>query len=312
MSAGVAKVWTVLELLRWTQGHFRAKGIASARLDAECLLAHALGCDRLRLYLEFDKPVEAPERRRFRELVKRRAGARVPVAQLTGQREFWSLPLEVSDQVLIPRPETESLVEEALARLPDAEAEATVLDVGTGSGAVALAIARERPKARVVATDVCEAALAVARRNAEVLGVADRLHFVAGDLFAAVSGQRFDLVVSNPPYLAEHEAPELAPELAHEPRRALFAGPQGTELLHRLVAEAPHHLVPDGSLALEIAPAQLPDVREWLEQRGFRGVQVRRDLAEQPRVVSGRRGRAASQGPAGGSEGGCRDGEPDA
>jgi release factor glutamine methyltransferase len=307
--AGAARVWTVLELLRWTQGHFQGRGIETARLDAECLLAHALGCDRLRLYLEYDKPVQAAERQRFRELVKRRADTRVPVAQLTGTREFWSLPFEVSPDVLVPRPETESLVEEALVRLPDPEAAASVLDVGTGSGAVAIAIARERPKARVVATDLSEAALAVARRNAEALGVADRLHLAAGDLFAAAPGA-FDLVVSNPPYLALGEAEGLAPELAHEPRAALFAGPDGRELLRRLVDEAPAHLAPGGALALEIAPGQAGDVRQWLEERGFRGARVRRDLAGRPRVVSGRLAPDAPGALGGPGQGGSQDGEP--
>lgn len=301
---GAVRSWTVLELLRWTQEHFRGKGIASARLDAECLLAHALGCDRLRLYLEYDKPVQAEERRRFRELVRRRGGARVPVAQLTGTREFWSLPLAVTQDVLSPRPETESLVEEALARLPDPEAEVRVLDLGTGSGAVALAIARERPKARVTATDLSEAALAVARRNAEALGVADRLHFAAGDLFGAAPAGGWDLVVSNPPYLADAEAAGLAPELGHEPSAALFAGPRGTEVLRRIVDEAPAHLAPGGALAVEIAPAQAGDVRQWLEDRGFGGIRVRRDLAERPRVVSGR------LAPAEAGQGGGQDGEP--
>lgn len=285
---GGGRVWTVLELLTWTRDHFRAKGIESARLDAECLLAHALGCDRLRLYLDYDKPVHAEERGRFRRLVKRRADERVPVAQLLGSREFWSLPFEVTPEVLVPRPETETLVEAALALLPDPEAEVRVLDVGTGSGAVALAIARERKKARVVATDLSGAALAVARRNAEALGVADRVHFAEGDLFDAVAGERFDLIVSNPPYLAAAEAPALAPELAHEPRGALVAGREGTECLRRLAAEAPAHLAEAGALALEIAPGQAQDVREWLRERGFGGLEVRRDLADRPRVVSGR------------------------
>lgn len=308
-AADAPKVWTVLELLRWTRGHFESRGIESARLDAECLLAHALGCDRLRLYLDYDKPVEAAERGRFRELVKRRAEGRVPVAQLTGEREFWSLPFEVTPEVLVPRPETECLVEEALARLPDPEAELRVLDVGTGSGAVAIAIARERPKARVTATDVSEAALAVARRNAEALGVADRLHFAAGDLFAAAQEGGFDLVVSNPPYLAEGEAAGLEPELAHEPAQALFAGPRGTELLRRLVAEAPTHLAPGGALALEIAPAQAGDVRQWLVERGFEGGRVRRDLSGRPRVVSGHLAPGAGE-PVGRDQGGSQDGEP--
>ena len=193
------RVWTVLDLLRWTTDHFASRGIDTPRLDAEVLLAYALECDRLRLYVEYEKPVEEPERARFRALVQRRADERIPVALLTGTREFWSLSFEVTPDVLVPRPETETLVTAALERLPDAEAELRVLDVGTGSGAVALALATERPKARVVATDLSAAALAVAGRNAERLGLADRVAFAEGDLFEPLAGERFDLVISNPP-----------------------------------------------------------------------------------------------------------------
>ena len=288
MSPRDERIWTVLELLRWTTSHFGARGIDTPRLDAECLLAHALETDRLRLYLEHDKPVEAAERARFRELVRRRADERVPVAQLTGRKEFWSLPLRITPDVLVPRPETETLVAAALELLPDAEAELSVLDVGTGSGAVALALASERPKARVVATDRCGAALAVARENAEALGLALRMRFAQGDLYEPVDGERFDLVVSNPPYLADAEAASLAPELGHEPRAALFAGSQGTEILARLAAGAPAHLVPGGLLALEIAPHQAQAVSEACAAAGLARVAVRRDGAGRPRVVTAR------------------------
>lgn len=287
-----AATWTVLDLLRWTTQHFGTRGLDTPRLDAECLLAHALGTERLRLYLEFDKPVEEAERARFRELVRRRAAERVPVAQLTGRREFWSLPLRVTGDVLSPRPETETLVEVALALLPDRDAEVRILDLGTGSGALALALARERPRSALVASDVSPEALAVAHGNAEALGLADRIRFVAGPLFAPVAGERFDLVVSNPPYLAEDEAAGLAPELAHEPRQALFAGPEGTDVLRPLVAAAGAHLVPGGALAVELAPAQAPLVAAWMGEAGLERVEVHEDLARRPRVVAGRRARS--------------------
>ena len=286
------KRWTVLELLKWTTDYFKAKGIDTARLDAEILLGFALGIDRLRLYLDFDKPITAEERTRFRELVKRRADERVPVAYLTGVREFWSLPLAVTPDVLVPRPETETLVEAVLAELPDVEAELTAFDLGTGSGAIALALAKERPKLRVVAGDVSPAALAVAQRNAEALGLADRVHFVQGDGFAPVLGQRFDVIVSNPPYLAESEARTLDPELAHEPRGALFAGADGAALLRRIVHEAQLCLRPGGLLALELAPAQADELTQCLAERGFDGPRSHRDLGGRPRVVTARsRGR---------------------
>jgi release factor glutamine methyltransferase len=286
------KRWTVLELLKWTTDYFRAKGIDTARLDAEILLGFALGIDRLRLYLDFDKPITTEERTRFRELVKRRADERVPVAYLTGVREFWSLSLAVTPDVLVPRPETETLVEAVLAELPDVEAELTTFDLGTGSGAIALALAKERPKLRVVAGDVSPAALAVAQRNAEALGLADRVRFVESDGFAAVLDQRFDVIVSNPPYLAEGEATQLAPELAHEPRGALFAGADGAALLRRIVHEAQLCLRPGGLIALELAPAQADELTQCLADSGFDGPRSHRDLGGRPRVVTARsRGR---------------------
>jgi release factor glutamine methyltransferase len=280
------RVWTVLDLLRWTTDHFASRGIDTPRLDAEVLLAYALECDRLRLYLEYEKPVEEPERARFRALVQRRADERIPVALLTGTREFWSLSFEVTSDVLVPRPETETLVAAALERLPDAEAELRVLDVGTGSGAVALALASERPKARVVATDLSAAALAVAGRNAERFGLTDRVVFAEGDLFEPMAGERFDLVISNPPYIGRAEADSLAPELGHEPESALYAGADGLDVLRRLVAEASEHLEAGGVLALEIDPRQAPALLQLCSDAGLRDARVHRDLAGRERAVS--------------------------
>jgi len=279
--------WTILELLRWTTQHFEGLGITTARLDAECLLAHALGVDRLRLYIDFDKPVVEVERAVFRALVRRRGGERVPVAQLVGRKEFWSLPLCVTPDVLVPRPETETLVAVALERLP-AGREACVLDVGTGSGAVALAIAHERPAVRLVATDVSGAALKVAQRNADALGCAARIDFREGAGYAPVAGQRFDLIVSNPPYVAESQRRALPPELAHEPEVALFAGPDGLRVLAQLVEGAAAHLAPGAALALELAPEQAVRVAGWCRDAGLLEVRTHRDLAGRPRVVSAR------------------------
>lgn len=287
--AAAASAWTVLDLLRWTTHHFAARGIDSARLDAECLLSHALGMERLRLYIEFDKPVNEAERAVFRDLVRRRAEARIPVSQLVGRKEFWSLPLRVTSAVLTPRPETETLVAGALDLLPDREACARVLDVGTGSGALALAIARERPGAVITATDISGEALKIAQENAEELGMADRIRFLEGDLLEPVRGECFDLVVSNPPYLAESARPGLAPELAHEPERALFAGPDGMAVLRPLAAAVSEVLSPGAGVAFEIDPDQAARVSASFETAGLGEISVRRDPSGRPRVVSARR-----------------------
>jgi release factor glutamine methyltransferase len=283
------RVWTVLELLRWTQGYFERQGIDSARLDAECLLAHALGLERLRLYVDFDQPVEPAERARFRELVKRRAVERVPVSHLLGSREFWSMPLRVTPDVLTPRPETETLVTAALDRFPNANASFTVLDLGTGSGAVALAVARERPESVLTATDSSQKALSIAQENAEALGMSGRIRFLLGDWLEPVNGEKFDLMLANPPYVADRERDRLPPELSHEPEQALFAGADGLDALRVLVEEGPRALRPGGAIALELAPPQANWVAKALEGSGLVDVATHRDLAGRPRVVSGLR-----------------------
>ncbi|MBW2268772.1 MAG: peptide chain release factor N(5)-glutamine methyltransferase [Deltaproteobacteria bacterium] len=282
--------WTILDLLQWTQKYFAEKGIDTARLDAECLLAFVLGVDRMRLYIDYEKPVGEAERATLRELVRRRGTDRVPVAQIIGSKEFWSLDLRVTADVLTPRPDTETLVSAALGLLPDDRAPARILEIGTGSGAVALALASERPRAQVVASDVSAPALAVARENAERCGLLDRVELRQGALFEPVAGQRFDLVVSNPPYLAEAERPSLAPELAHEPDGALFAGPQGLEVLEPLVRQAPDALVPGGGLVVECDPRQADRVAGWCREAGLLSVTKHRDLAGRDRVVAARGG----------------------
>lgn len=282
-------VWSVLELLRWTTRHFASKGIETPRLDAECLLAHALGASRIALYVDFEKPVSPEERARFRELVRRRANERVPVAQLLGQKEFWSLSFKVSRDVLTPRPDTETLVEVALRHLPDAARSDRVLDLGTGSGAIALAIAKERPNARVTATDLSSAALRIARLNADELHIGVGLRFLEGSLFEPVSEEQFELIVSNPPYLARGAWQSFPPELRHEPEEALFGGEDGYEVLRPLVAQAKQRLAPGGWLAVEVDPGQASTVAAWCVEAGLEEVEVVCDLARRPRVVTGRK-----------------------
>jgi release factor glutamine methyltransferase len=288
--ARAARTWTVLELLRWTTGHFSERGIEGARLDAECLLAHALGSTRLRLYLDFEKPVSESERAVFRELVRRRVAERVPVAQLLGRKEFWSLALRVTPDVLTPRPETEVLVTAALGLLPAPGFGAPrVLDLGTGSGAIALALAHERPDLAIHASDRSEAALKIAQQNAEELGMAGRIEFLAGDGFEPVAGLRFELVVSNPPYLDPAQRAGLPPELAHEPELALYAGDGGLSLLRRISAQAADFLTPGGALALEHAADQAEAVARACEAGGLTQVALHRDLGGRSRVTTARR-----------------------
>lgn len=256
------------------------------RLDAELLLAWLLGLPRARLLAYPDTPVDAATARRYDELVARRATGE-PLAYLTGRRGFWSLELAVDARVLVPRPETELLVEQALARLPP-DRDLRALDLGTGSGAIALALAAERPRLAVTAVDRSTAALAVARANGAALGL-ERVDWRAGRWFEPVAGRRFDLIASNPPYLAADD-PHLAGDgLPFEPRDALVSGPTGLECLAEIAAGACEHLEPGGWLLVEHGATQGPAVRDLLSGAGLTEVATVPDLAGLPRVGLGRR-----------------------
>ena len=254
-----------------------------ARAEAEMLLAAALGRDRGWLYAHGDFVPEAAQSARFHHWVARRADGE-PVAHLLGERDFWSLRLAVTADTLVPRPDTERLVELALERLP-VDADARVLDLGTGSGAIALAIASERPRARITAIDRESRALEVARRNAARLGL-DRIRWLRGDWFSSVRDERFALIASNPPYLAEDD-PHLRTDLRFEPRQALVAGGDGLDDLRAIIAGAPPHLEPGGWLLMEHGLSQGAAVRELLAMRGFVGVATWQDLEHRDRVSGG-------------------------
>jgi len=258
----------------------------SPRLDAELLLAHVLGVERSRLAALDDHPLGAAEAGAFEALLARREGGE-PVAYLLGRRDFWTLTLEIGPGVLVPRPETELLVEVALETLAGRPAPA-VLDLGTGSGAIGLAIATERPDATVDLVDASAAALAIAERNRARLGLANA-RLLEGDWFGAVHGRRYDLVVANPPYLAADDPHLASAELGHEPRAALVAGPGGLEALAAIAAGAPAHLAAGGHLALEHGTAQGAAVRALLGAAGLASVATRRDLAGHERATAGRR-----------------------
>lgn len=258
------------------------------RREAELLLAATLGHDRAWLRAHDDAPVSIRVLAGYRDWLRRRAAGE-PVAYLLGEREFWSLPLTVSPAVLIPRPETERLVELALMRLP-VDRPCRVADLGTGSGAIALAIAHERPRASIVATDASADALAVARANAERLGFGDRVAVRAGDWCEALSGELpFDAIVSNPPYIAAGDRHVREGDLRFEPLRALVSGRDGLDAIRRIVADAGAYLVPDGWLLLEHGFEQGEDARALMAQAGFFEIASDYDLAGRERVTLGRR-----------------------
>jgi release factor glutamine methyltransferase len=285
------EVWTVLRLMRWSGEFLEGKGVERGRLDAEHLLAHALGLPRLQLYLQFDRPLVREELDRFRPLLRRRAD-REPLQYILGRAAFRELELRVDRRVLIPRPETEILVDEVLAWAEaQGRTDMSAVDIGTGSGAIALSLVHEGPFGRVVATDVSDDALDVARDNAGMLGLGDRVDFRPGPLFSALGdGETFDVVVSNPPYVAEAEAESLEPEVGvWEPGRALFGGPDGLAVIRELVRGAGAHVRPGGLLALEVGAGQIGLVVAEVESiGGYDDVRVRRDLAGRQRVILAR------------------------
>ncbi len=252
------------------------------RLEAELLLAHAMGVNRAWFFAHGDDPADAAAMARFHALVRRRAAGE-PVAYITGQRDFWSLPLAVTPATLIPRPETERLVELALERLSPG---GRLLDLGTGSGAIALAVAKERPDASVHAVDASEAALEVARRNARSLGLDVTFHH--GDWFAPVAGERFDVVVSNPPYIEEGDEHLSRGDLRFEPRSALASGADGLDDIRRIVGDAPVHLSPNGWLLFEHGWNQGDAVRGLFDVTRWRDTFTAIDLEERDRVSGAR------------------------
>ncbi len=283
----MSEEWTVRKVLDWTRGHFEKQEIDAPRLTAELLLAHLLKVSRVKLYVDLDRPLQKDELAQYKALIQRRL-AHEPTQYLMGTREFYGRPFAVDPRVLIPRNETELLVEAVLRALPK-ETKARVLDVCTGSGCIALSIAAERPQASVWATDLMENALEVARSNAEALGAGARVTFMQGDLFAAVPlGPTFDVIVSNPPYVKTSELATLQKEVRQEPRVALDGGADGLDLIRRIAADALPRLKPGGLLALEIGEDQGPATAELLTRVGCHEVRVELDLERRDRMVFGR------------------------
>ncbi len=276
--------WTVRGVLNWTRGYFEDAGIVQPRLEAETLLAHVLRVDRLHLYLSPDQPLTLAEREGYRTAIQsRRSGT--PLQHLIGEVPFLGLRFRVGPQALIPRPETEELVEKTL-RLAPREREISCLDLGTGCGVIAVSLARYLPRARVTAVDLSPEALTLARENAALNGVLDRILFLESDWTSALDGDAFDLVVSNPPYLPRQEIAGLATEVRdHEPRMALDGGEDGTDEIARIARGLYGRLRAGGTVLLEIGDGQGETVVAHLAQTGFLGAAVERDLAGKERFV---------------------------
>ncbi len=275
--------WTVRDVLNWTRTYFKQAGIVQPRLEAEILLAHTLGFDRLHLYLAPDRPLTPEERARFREVVKKRRQG-TPLQYLTGEVQFLGLRFRVRPGALIPRPETEELVMRAL-RLVSRDRAVSCLDLGTGTGVIGICLAKYLPHATVTAVDVVPEALALAQENADLNGVSDQITFLPSDWFAQVTG-KFDLIAANPPYIAEESLAELPTEVRdHEPQTALDGGESGVREINRIAAELHDHLMPGGMVVLEIGDGQGDSVTEIIERAGLTDVRVERDLAGKERFV---------------------------
>ena len=284
------KIWRVVDLLDWTVGYFQQHGIPNPRLDAEVLLGHLLEKTRLQLYLHFEMPVFQEHLTPFRELIKKRI-AHTPVSYLTNRKEFMSLDFYVDERVLIPRPETEQLVETILTT--KTETPQRLLELGTGSGVIATSLALQQPEWEIVATDISEPALTVAQKNAETHACTEQIKFLSGDLFEPIEAintngnTRFDWIVCNPPYVKNTERDTLSPDVRdYEPEIALFAGDDGLVVIRRLIAEAPKHLAPGGKLTFEIGETQADSVRSLIDAEStYCTYELFKDYAEKERIV---------------------------
>ncbi len=289
--------WTIQKLLNWVNGYLSDKGVDAPRLSAELLLCQVLGCGRIELYTNFDRPVAQDKLATLRELVKR-AGTHEPIGYLAGRTEFYSLSIKVTPDCLIPRPETELLVERAIEFLRSRRpvpAVLDVLDLCTGSGCIAVAVAKNYPNAKVIATDICDAALAVAAVNVDAHGLGERVHLFCGDLFDPIieglGASRFDLVVCNPPYVSTAEMRTLDKNVRdYEPVRALHAGADGLDV-YRRIAEAVGEFLKDGAaLILEIGRTQGAAVCDLLRKTAqFAEIKIEKDHQNNDRIVTARK-----------------------
>jgi release factor glutamine methyltransferase len=279
---------TVLEVLQSTTGYFQKHNIESPRLNAEQLLAHVLGRKRIELYLAFERELNESELAPLRDLVKRRAKGE-PLQHLLGTVEFCGRTFQCDRRALVPRPETEQLVELLISNFKSEIAHSRLVDVGTGSGVIALSLAAEFPEAQIVAADISEDALALARENAERLGLADRVRFLQSNLLENVEGV-FDLIAANLPYISTEERQTLCREVLHDPEVAVFAGVRGDELVRKLIAQAPLRLRPGGTLGLEIGIDQSEALVAALTEKNYRDIWTKNDYSGVTRFLFARYG----------------------
>jgi release factor glutamine methyltransferase len=276
--------WTMLAVIQWTTEHFQKKGMDNPRLEAEVLLAHLLGIDRMGLYLNYATPLSEGERTAYREMIQRRAAGE-PIAYIVGYKEFWSMRFAVSPECLIPRPETEHLVEEAVRTGKELQPPLRALEIGHGCGAVAIALAKELDEAQIVATDISPGARSLAQENAEAHGVGGRIQFVLGDLYPP-GEEPFNLICSNPPYIPTAEILQLASEVRdYEPLTALDGGEDGLRFFRQIAQGAPDFLAEGGWLLLEMGKGQDPQVAAILQERGFTHIDLIPDYAGVTRVI---------------------------
>jgi release factor glutamine methyltransferase len=282
--------WTIQKLLAWITQYFTEKGVDSPRLSAELLLSHVLGLPRIELYTKFDSAVEKAQLAHLHELVKR-CGEHEPPAYVIGQTEFYSLRLKVSRDCMIPRPETELLVERAVESLRRRTGPQLVCDLCTGCGCIAIAIAKNFAAAKLYATDISDAALSMAAENTKMHGLDDRIELLCGDLFEPIlpslNAGRFDLIVCNPPYVSAAEYETLDKNVRnYEPRRALYAGADGLDIYRGITQKSSDFLKPDGALMLEIGYARGPAVKQLLQQSGaFAEIKIEKDFHNIERIV---------------------------
>jgi release factor glutamine methyltransferase len=277
---------TVLEVLRSSTEYLKNHNIDNPRLNAEHLLAHVLGRTRMELYLEFEHTLKEAELAPLREVVRRR-GQGEPLQHLLGTVEFCGLTFVCDQRAIVPRPETEELVELLESRIENRESR--IVDIGTGSGVIALTLAAKFPETKVYALDISEDALALARSNAEQLGLSERVHFSKSNLFENIS-ERFDLIVANLPYISMQDRQSLSSEVLHDPAISLFGGTRGDELIRDLIEQAPPHLQPNGLLALEVGVGQSELLREFLMEKNFHDIEAKKDYSGTPRFLFARYG----------------------